>query len=244
MRKYWKSLSLNNNSPIYGADTPGSFYDPDVKEWNITNLGTILNDVMSKQKIEGVNTAYLYFGMWRSTFCWHTEDMDLYSINYLHHGEPKFWYAIPPEHSERFERLAANFFSSAVKQCRSFLRHKMFLISPNILKNYSIPVSKVIQQQGQFIVTFPRGYHAGFNLGYNIAESTNFASVRWIDFGKTASLCLCKADSVRIEMDGFVQRYQNDQYDVWKSLQNKMPNHFAPDESSAGGKEKFTKSKC
>ena len=36
------------------------------------------------------------------------------------------------------------------------------------------------------MVTFPYGYHAGFNLGFNIAESTNFASERWIEFGKKA----------------------------------------------------------
>lgn len=65
----------------------------EVKEWNICHLDTILDTVESDSgiTIEGVNTLYLYFGMWKTTFAWHTEDMDLYSINYLHFGEPKSW---------------------------------------------------------------------------------------------------------------------------------------------------------
>ena len=61
---------------------------------NINKLGSILDFVEKDYgiSIEGVNTAYLYFGMWKSSFAWHTEDMDLYSINYLHFGEPKSWY--------------------------------------------------------------------------------------------------------------------------------------------------------
>ncbi|XP_044803910.1 lysine-specific demethylase 4B isoform X4 [Bubalus bubalis] len=105
-RKYWKNLTFV--SPIYGADISGSLYDDDVAQWNIGNLRTIL-DMVERECgtiIEGVNTPYLYFGMWKTTFAWHTEDMDLYSINYLHFGEPKSWYAIPPEHGKRLERLA------------------------------------------------------------------------------------------------------------------------------------------
>lgn len=67
--------------------------DPDVKSWNINCLGSILDLVEQDYgvEIDGVNTAYLYFGMWKTTFCWHTEDKELYSINYLHFGLPKTW---------------------------------------------------------------------------------------------------------------------------------------------------------
>lgn len=85
-REYWDNITYI--APIYGADVSGSITDPDCKEWNINHLNTILDYVNSDYgiQIDGVNTAYLYFGMWKTTFAWHTEDMDLYSINYLHFG--------------------------------------------------------------------------------------------------------------------------------------------------------------
>lgn len=47
---------------------------------------------------------------------------------------------------------------------------------------------QITQEAGEFMITFPYGYHAGFNHGFNCAESTNFATVRWIDYGKVAKL--------------------------------------------------------
>ncbi|XP_028179422.1 probable lysine-specific demethylase 4B [Ostrinia furnacalis] len=214
-RKYWKNVTYV--APIYGADVNGSITDPDVKEWNINHLGTILDFVNSDYGIEidGVNTAYLYFGMWKTTFAWHTEDMDLYSINYLHFGEPKTWYAIPPEHGKRFERIASGFFPTSAKTCQAFLRHKMTLISPQILKQYSVPVNKITQEAGEIMITFPFGYHAGFNHGFNCAESTNFAAPRWVEYGKRATQCTCSNDMVKISMDTFVKRFQPDRYELW-----------------------------
>ncbi|XP_067258836.1 lysine-specific demethylase 4C isoform X2 [Chanodichthys erythropterus] len=153
--------------------------------------------------------------MWKTSFSWHTEDMDLYSINYLHFGEPKSWYAIPPEHGKRLERLATGFFPNSFKSCEAFLRHKMTLISPSVLKKYSIPFDKITQEAGEFMITFPYGYHAGFNHGFNCAESTNFASIRWIDYGKVATQCTCSKDMVKISMDPFVRRFQPDRYQAW-----------------------------
>ncbi|XP_041659041.1 lysine-specific demethylase 4A isoform X3 [Cheilinus undulatus] len=228
-RKYWKNVTFN--PPIYGADVNGSLYDPDVKEWNICHLDTILDTVEHESgiTIEGVNTPYLYFGMWKTTFAWHTEDMDLYSINYLHFGEPKSWYCVPPEHGKRLERLAQGFFPGSSQNCEAFLRHKMTLISPSILKKYSIPFHKITQEAGEFMITFPYAYHAGFNHGFNCAESTNFATERWIEYGKQAVLCSCRKDMVKISMDVFVKKYQPDRYEQWQAGRDVTPiDHSRP----------------
>uniref|UniRef100_A0AAR2KYZ3 [histone H3]-trimethyl-L-lysine(9) demethylase n=1 Tax=Pygocentrus nattereri TaxID=42514 RepID=A0AAR2KYZ3_PYGNA len=233
-RKYWKNVTFN--PPIYGADVNGTLYDPDVDEWNVGRLHTILDTVEhdSGITIEGVNTPYLYFGMWKTTFAWHTEDMDLYSINYLHFGEPKSWYCVPPEHGKRLERLAKGFFPGSSQNCEAFLRHKMTLISPSILKKYGIPFEKITQEAGEFMITFPYGYHAGFNHGFNCAESTNFATQRWIDYGKQAILCSCRKDMVKISMDVFVRKYQPERYELWLAGKDNVPiDHSKPTPEAA-----------
>ncbi|XP_053319541.1 lysine-specific demethylase 4B isoform X2 [Spea bombifrons] len=233
-RKYWKNLTFV--SPIYGADISGSLYDSDINLWNISGLNTLLDMVEHECGIiiEGVNTPYLYFGMWKTTFAWHTEDMDLYSINYLHFGEPKSWYAVPPEHGKRLERLAKGFFPGSSQGCDAFLRHKMTLISPSILKKYGIPFDRITQEAGEFMITFPYGYHAGFNHGFNCAESTNFATLRWIDYGKMATQCTCRKDMVKISMDVFVKVLQPDRYDLWKQGKDiTVLDHLRPTEFSS-----------
>ncbi|KAK3090508.1 hypothetical protein FSP39_012380 [Pinctada imbricata] len=236
-RKYWKNITFVN--PIYGADISGSLYDDDQDYWNIQRLGTILDYVNGDYgiKIEGVNTAYLYFGMWKTTFPWHTEDMDLYSINYLHFGAPKSWYAIPPEHGRRLERLAQGFFPSSFQACPAFLRHKMTLISPAMLKQYSIPFNKITQEAGEFMITFPYGYHAGYNHGFNCAESTNFATRRWIEYGKRCLQCTCRKDGVKISMDCFVKRFQPERYQAWKNGKDIGP-HPEDDQSKLYNKHR------
>ena len=43
---------------------------------------------------------------------------------------------------------------------------------------------QITQEAGEFMITFPFSYHSGYNHGYNCAESTNFATERWIEYGK------------------------------------------------------------
>ncbi|KAH8866816.1 putative lysine-specific demethylase 4B [Schistosoma japonicum] len=222
-RKYWSSIGTSR--PLYGANINGTLMDNDQHIWNISKLDSILSQVFREEgvQIPGVNTPYLYYGMWRSTFAWHVEDVDLYSINYLHYGLPKCWYVIPPAFARKFEAFVSEYFRSEFLKCHCFLRHKCVLISPTVLSQSGIPTKKILQHEGEFMITFPYAYHSGFNMGLNIAESTNFALTRWIDYGKHAKICTCWDDTVKICMDPFVKRFQPELFNKWKNDKNLPP---------------------
>jgi hypothetical protein len=198
-RSYWKTLTYA--PPLYGADLMGTLFDEQTENWNLNKLPNIL-DVLGT-KVPGVNTAYLYLGMWKATFAWHLEDVDLYSINYLHFGAPKQWYSISQGDARRFEAAMKSIWPTDAKACDQFLRHKAFLISPqHLLQNFGIKVNKCLSYPGEFVVTYPYGYHSGYNLGYNCAEAVNFALDSWLDMGKIAKKCECAQaqDSVWINV--------------------------------------------
>lgn len=44
------------------------------------------------------------------------------------------------------------------------------------------------------MVSFSGGYHQGFNLGINMAESVNFGSRRWLKFVQRFPMCQCQTD--------------------------------------------------
>jgi jumonji domain-containing protein 2 len=133
-RNFWRSIlggTSGFGDPVYGADIKGSLFDNSQlshPSWNINELENLLN--LIKIEIPGVNTPMIYVGSWRAMFAFHVEDMDLYSINYLHYGEPKSWYSVPPTHRKRFESLAESFFQDEYRGCHDFLRHKGKLFSP------------------------------------------------------------------------------------------------------------------
>ncbi|KAH7908694.1 JmjC domain, hydroxylase-domain-containing protein [Hygrophoropsis aurantiaca] len=210
-RQFWRNCGLGKPA-WYGADTQGSLYTDETKVWNVGHLPSFLSRILpaSSNGLPGVNTPYLYFGMWRATFAWHVEDMDLFSINYIHFGAPKFWYAVPQGRANALEQTMKGYFPKDISQCPQFLRHKSFLASPTLLAQSSCRPNFLVQKEGEFVITFPRGYHAGFNLGFNCAESVNFALESWLDLGRKAKACECVTDSVRIDVDQLLRDREDD----------------------------------
>jgi hypothetical protein len=57
---------------MYGADMQGTLFDPEMKTWNVACLPNLLERIMPDgEKIPGVNTPYLYFGRYLSSFTIH-----------------------------------------------------------------------------------------------------------------------------------------------------------------------------
>lgn len=208
---FWETVT--EHAGIYGSDIHATLTDHSLKTWNLNNIGSILDNI---GLLAGITDAYLYLGMWKTAFPWHTEDNDLYSINYLHFGAPKIWYAIPPSYGRKFEEECAKTFPKTASTCASFLRHKTTLLSPKWLQEHEIPFDTVVQEAGEIIITFPYGYHSGFNTGFNCAEATNFATKRWIEYGKHAAQCSGLPSEPGLDMEVFVKKYQSDEmYERW-----------------------------
>jgi histone demethylase JARID1 len=55
-----------------------------------------------------------------------------------------------------------------------------------VLLENNVEVYRAVQNPGEFIITFPRGYHAGFNSGLNMNEAVNFCPPDWITIGRQA----------------------------------------------------------
>ncbi len=49
-----------------------------------------------------------------------------------------------------------------------------------------VPVYRTEQHPRDFIITFPKVYHAGFSHGFNISEAVNIATPDWIPYAKQA----------------------------------------------------------
>ncbi|XP_019098042.1 PREDICTED: lysine-specific demethylase JMJ706-like isoform X2 [Camelina sativa] len=202
-KEFWKEIACGKTETVeYACDVDGSAFssapgDPlGSSKWNLNKVSRLPKSTLRLLEISipGVTEPMLYIGMLFSMFAWHVEDHYLYSINYQHCGASKTWYGVPGSAALKFEKV--------VKECVynddilstngedgafDVLLGKTTIFPPKILLDHNVPVYKAVQKPGEFVVTFPRAYHAGFSHGFNCGEAVNFAMGDWFPFGAIAS---------------------------------------------------------
>ncbi|XP_048136486.1 putative lysine-specific demethylase JMJ16 isoform X1 [Rhodamnia argentea] len=181
---------------VFGSGFPKASSEPNsvseeryVKSgWNLNNFPRLPGSVLSYESgdISGVLVPWLYIGMCFSSFCWHVEDHHLYSLNYMHWGAPKMWYGVPGTHAVKLEEAMRKHLPDLFEEQPDLLHKLVTQLSPLILKSEGVPVYRCIQNAGEFVLTFPRAYHSGFNCGFNCAEAVNVAPVDWLPHGQIA----------------------------------------------------------
>uniref|UniRef100_A0A672QI36 [histone H3]-trimethyl-L-lysine(4) demethylase n=1 Tax=Sinocyclocheilus grahami TaxID=75366 RepID=A0A672QI36_SINGR len=154
--------------------------------WNLNNMPVLDASVLTHVTADicGMKLPWLYVGMCFSSFCWHIEDHWSYSINYLHWGEPKTWYGVPGYAAEQLEKVMKNLAPELFESQPDLLHQLVTIMNPNVLMGHGVPIYRTNQCAGEFVITFPRAYHSGFNQGFNFAEAVNFCTADWVPLGR------------------------------------------------------------
>ena len=128
---------------------------------------------------------WIYVGSTFSTFCWHLEDQYTLSANYQHIGSQKIWYSIPERSTSAFDEMIKNISPDLFERQPDLLHQLITLVSPYSKRfvEAGIDCYKAIQNPGEYIVTYPKCYHAGFNSGFNFNEAVNFTLDLWLPYG-------------------------------------------------------------
>lgn len=153
----WREMrqrSLDGSSvPIYSTLHRTCFEEVN-GDWNLSNFTenqSVIHALPRDQWFEGIQTPYIYLGMFLTSFAWHREDRNLWSINYMHEGEPKLWYAIGHKDAEKLEECIQKAVKASPDQfqercglkCSKIARHKIIHVPPSFLKKNGIPFGKV-----------------------------------------------------------------------------------------------------
>lgn len=202
-KEFWQEIANGKTESVeYACDVDGSAFSSSPTDelgnskWNLKKVARLSRSILRllETTIPGVTEPMLYIGMLFSMFAWHVEDHYLYSINYHHCGAAKTWYGVPGHAALDFEKVVRqNVYTRDILSTEGedgafdVLLGKTTLFPPNILSQHGIPVYKAVQKPGEYVVTFPRAYHAGFSHGFNCGEAVNFAIGDWFQLGSVAS---------------------------------------------------------
>ncbi len=141
-----------------------------------------------KSDISGMTVPWIYIGMLFSTFCWHNEDHYTYSVNYsesalsdtrsspVHWGETKTWYGIPGADADKFETAIKSEAPELFEQQPGLLYQLVTMMNPGRISESGVKVVACDQRPNEFVITYPKAYHCGFNHGVSVMLMTQLTS--------------------------------------------------------------------
>ncbi|WVW78729.1 hypothetical protein I302_100689 [Kwoniella bestiolae CBS 10118] len=202
-REFWRLTESQSDTVEveYGADVhstthgsaaptmethPTDLYAAD--GWNLNNMPILPDSLLRyiRSDISGMTVPWIYLGMMFSTFCWHNEDHYTYSVNYMYWGETKTWYGVPGSDAEKFENAMKSEAPELFEQQPGLLFQLVTMMNPGRVKEAGVKVVACDQRPNEFVITFPKAYHCGFNHGINMNEAVNFALPDWLPDGREA----------------------------------------------------------
>ncbi|KAL3818599.1 hypothetical protein ACJIZ3_004504 [Penstemon smallii] len=248
---YWGATVDKPFSVEYANDMPGSAFvgrksngkkneasmTVGDTEWNMRGVSRANVSLLKfmKEEIPGVTSPMVYVAMMFSWFAWHVEDHDLHSLNYLHMGAGKTWYGVPRDAAVAFEEVVREHgYGGEVNPLVTFakLGEKTTVMSPEVLLSAGVPCCRLVQNAGEFVVTFPRAYHSGFSHGFNCGEAANIATPEWLRVAKEAAI-----RRASINCPPMVSHFQL-LYDLALSLCSRVPNSITVEPRSSRLKDK------
>lgn len=90
------------------------------------------------------------------------------TLNLVHWGETKTWYSVPGEDATKFEAAIRKEAPDLFEAQPDLLFQLVTLMNPKSLKDAGVDVYACNQRAGEFVITFPKAYHAGFNHGVSL----------------------------------------------------------------------------
>ncbi|XWS47847.1 hypothetical protein CRYUN_Cryun13aG0020300 [Craigia yunnanensis] len=186
-------VPLNSKKSCGGGREAGEGVTVGETPWNMRAVSRAKGSLLRfmKEEIPGVTSPMVYIAMLFSWFAWHVEDHDLHSLNYLHVGAGKTWYGVPKDAAVAFEEVVrVDGYGGEFNPLVTFstLGEKTTVMSPEVFVHAGIPCCRLVQNAGEFVVTFPRAYHSGFSHGFNFGEAANIATPEWLRVARDAAI--------------------------------------------------------
>ncbi|KAI4324609.1 hypothetical protein MLD38_030080 [Melastoma candidum] len=172
--------------------------------WNLNNTPQLPGSLLCFEDYgtSSILGTRLRVGMCFSTSLWKSEDHRLYSIRYLHFGNPVIWYCVPGRCRSKFEAVARKYSINVPPEQHELNARWVSRLSPSALKAEGIAVYRCVQCPGEFVIIFPGSYVMGLDTGFNFLESANFAPLDWLPHGQTdAEFCRGKRRKTSISHD-------------------------------------------